>query len=1162
MAKDLKFVGLHAHSGFSIGDGFGKPQEHMEFAFGNGCDALALTDHGHMNGFPHQYLHGKSMKGEGRKFKAIYGFEGYFHPDLKQWQFDRQKAIEDKKFSEDKNTVILENEEESKKKWFDPVKRRHHLVVLAQNQVGLQNIFTIVSRAYNEGMYRYPRFDFNMLKEHGEGIIISTACLGGPFCYEIFLHQEESYEQIQAHLKNLLDRFRDVIPPENFYLEVQFNRIPEQALVNYHIMELARSTGTPLVATADSHYPSPEKWKAREIYKRLAWQSFRDYKPGDLPEERKDLSCELYPKNGNQMWEEYLLMKGLFPDKYKHIQCDNEIRIAIENSWHIAHDVIGDVHPDTSTKIYSFTDRHSTSFQKLKKCCLDEMTRRGLADQQCYIDRLVIELEVIKDREFSDYFLCYKRAMDAIKNEMLCGPGRGSGAGSLVNYLLNITEIDPVKHNLLFERFISRFRKGYPDIDSDVADKERAVAILRREFGYDNVITISNYNTLQLKSLMKDISRFFGIDFAEINRITQLTEKEVKNAVLTKGMDKNTFFLTYDLAEQNSQTFQEFIKKYPEVAEHVKNLFQQIRAISRHAGGVLIYDKLTKHMPVIKIRGECQSPWTEGLHYKHLPELGFIKFDILALETLRIVENAIKLILKSQGKKDVKFADVREYYETYLHPDIINTLDQKVYKNVYKDGKFPAIFQFTQDGAQRFVQNFLPENIIDIAAATSIYRPGPLAANVDKMYLNRKSGKEEFTYEHPAIEKVLGNTYGFLVFQEQMMSLAHELAGMDLNDCDRLRKAIVKKSIGTMDKIAKERSLLHKQFVEGAVSNGLDRDSAEKWWKDMEFFSGYAFNLSHALSYAFDSFMCAWLFTYFEKEWLCAYMETYSQKNDVKCANALSEVKSLGYKIKMPDINYAGHTWTIVNDDTLMSSLSTVKFVGEAAIDELIEMRPITSLVDLLWEKDLDHKWGWAFRPRKLNKRCIDSLIKIKAFDSLDIIGDEKPFKNYAHLRAVLVEHWDKFKKKKGPMLLPELIKEYQDIPAWTRDEQIEFLESLFGSVNIEMILSDELEDKLNKLNVFSISNWDPELDVVWFIIKDIKVRKTKRGKPFAKLKVMGAKHDVHWITYWGYHPEYDRNKLVRNSVFAGRLKYEEQWGYSTHWGRQIQRVDDIVASA
>jgi len=670
-----KFVGLHGHSGFSTYDGLGYPKEHMDFAIENGMDAWALTDHGHMNSYAHAQFHQWDLDKKGKGFKYIPGVEFYLHPDLKQWSIDFAAAQAKKSKTagsdDESEGVIVENESESKQtKWYDPVRRRHHLVVIPKSHRGLQNLFTLVSRSYSEGFYKYPRIDYRMLKEHGEDLIVSTACLAGPMSYEIMRqHQltkwedlrpgidtKQSFEAIQNELQNIVDKIVDAVGFENFSLELQFNKLAAQHLVNQHLIKLAKTTGVKLIATADSHYPRPHMWKDRELYKKLGWMGSDKFEVGMLPQSTDELECELYPKNAEQMWHAYKDSVHHLSEKHPDVSWkfydDDVVADAIERTYDIAHEQVGDVRPDTKVKLPSFVvEEGKSDFQTLVTAVKSGMERRGLSDKPQYIERAKEELDVIRKKDFARYFLTMKSIMDTANENMLCGIGRGSGAGSLVNYALGITGVDPIKYDLLFARFISMGREEYPDVDSDVADNDTLKHLLRQKFGDANVLPISNYNTLQLKSLLKDVSKFYGIPFDEVNLVTKGLEQEVMKATMKKGDDKNVFVLTYDAAYEYAPRFRDFIDKHPHVGEHIKVLFKQNKSIGRHAGGVIIAEDIQRQMPVIKVRGESQTPWTEGLNFRHLQELGWIKFDLLGLKTLRIIDRAIRLIIKRQWEE-------------------------------------------------------------------------------------------------------------------------------------------------------------------------------------------------------------------------------------------------------------------------------------------------------------------------------------------------------------------------------------------------------------------------------------------------------------------------------------------------------------------------------
>ena len=871
-----QFVGLHAHSAFSIFDGLGMPQEHIDFVLENGMDAWALTDHGNMSGFCHAHTKAKELKKAGRQFKFIPGVEAYYHPDLDQWRRDhaaakeaREAAKAEKKLrsnaSDDEDSGVTENESETKdtSKWFDPVRRRHHMVLLPTSQRGLENLFSMVSRSFKEGFFRFPRIDRKMLKEHGEDVLVTSACIGGPFAYDVMhelrdvqgpqltaaaLDDPARMEAVIARMGNTHDQLCDAVGPEHVFLELQFNSLPQQHLVNRALIEYARRKGLTkqLTVAADSHYCRPEFWAEREIYKMLGRLNYDQIDASLLPRSKEQLKCELYPKNAEQMWSAYANGSGW--DFYDSIL----VKEAIERTWDIAHGLIGDVEPDVSIKLPSSVVRQGmTSMQMLVEMCKDGMVRLGLHLKPRYVERLKYELSVLKQiarekgKDFSLYFVTQRVITEIAEKSQLIGCGRGSAAGSLINYVLGITAVDPLRYGLIFERFLNPARAEMPDIDSDFEDCDRLVNDLRERFGVASVLPITNYNTLQLKSLLKDLGRLYGVPFEDVNALTGPLEAEVKPHVIDGGENKSLFQLKHDDCMRHSSRYRAFMDEHPDIERSIRVLYKQNKSLGCHASGVIIAEGIDSKMPVIVTRNGPQAPWVEGLHYKHLGDYGFVKFDLLGLDTLRIIRRAIELVLSRQnnGRKPT-WPEVKAWYDERLHPDKIDFNDQRVYEHVYHAGRWAGIFQFTSPGAQRFIKKFVPRNIDDIAVATAIYRPGPLAGHYDEIYLKAKADPESVVYDHPAIKEVLGYTYGTLVFQEQLMALANKLAGMSLPDCDRLRKAIVKRSVSGNAKNKGEIVLLEEMFIEGAVNNGLAREKAQALFENMAAFAGYAFNAS------------------------------------------------------------------------------------------------------------------------------------------------------------------------------------------------------------------------------------------------------------------------------------------------------------------------------
>jgi DNA polymerase III alpha subunit len=455
MTVPNRFVGLHAHSGFSTYDGLSLPQKHIDFVLSNGMNAWALTDHGHANGHAHAFGKAVELVGKGIDFKFIPGVEFYFHPDLKQWRRDIDAAREKRRTGGDVITgdddaqSTVENEEETKQtKWFDPVKRRHHLVVLAKSKRGLENLYTLVTRGYDEGLYRFPRIDFEMLKTHSEGLVVSTACIGGPIAYEVMkqysdvswddmlpnVGTRETFDDTQRQLDEVIGRFVECVGRENFFLELQFNRLGVQHLVNQHIIAASRRSDIKLIATADSHYPGPTLWKDRELYKKLGWLNYDKYEPGMLPTSTDELKAELYPKNAQQMWDAYKDSVTHFSDCVSDwsFYNDDEISAAIERSYDVAHDMCDAATPDSSHlfSMHVVPDKHDGTgkqdpFNALVTAVKEGLMWRGLADKSEYVARAREELEVIKEKHFELYFLTMARVMKIAADNMTVGPGRG-----------------------------------------------------------------------------------------------------------------------------------------------------------------------------------------------------------------------------------------------------------------------------------------------------------------------------------------------------------------------------------------------------------------------------------------------------------------------------------------------------------------------------------------------------------------------------------------------------------------------------------------------------------------------------------------------------------------------------------------------------------------
>ena len=1125
--SSIPFVGLHSHSVYSIFDGMGYPSEHIDFAWENGCDALALTDHGNMSGLPHQVLHAKKMNEEGKNFKPIFGIEAYFIDDLDKWKVEKEEHLANQKKKKKKEATgpVIEDEQASKRSAKHVLNRRAHLVLLAQNQTGLNNLFSLVSKSYEgENFYRFPRVDYKMLREHSEGIIVSSACLGGPLSKCFWNNREESPEAVHNSMVKTINEFKDIFG-DKFYCELQWNRIPEQHEVNQHIIKAAAETNTELVSTADAHYPRPEMFKDRELYKQLGWlgKAKPDYAESTLPEKREDLMYELYPKNGDQMWEAYKSSSEELGIEYD----DALVRKSLENTYHIAHERIESFYPDTTVRLPDFVvPEGSTATDELTRLCIAGLTDLGLSKKKDYVERLKEEIKVIDDRGFSKYFLTMKAVSDEATKTQLVGAGRGSAAGSLVAYVLGITGIDPLKYGLLFSRFLRKDATDYPDIDYDVADPMALKEELMEKWGRDTVVPISNYNTLQLRSLIKDIAKFYGIDFSEVNRVTSVMVLEATPLAKARhGITAGVYNPTFEELMEFSDSLKKFLRKYPHVETHVKTLTGQLRSISRHAGGVVIADNLDKHMPLINSGGVIQTPWSEGMNVRHLEPLGFIKFDILGLASLRMLEGAIRHILvRHHGIEDPTFDQIKEWYDANLHPEKMNLDDQAVYENIFHKGRWAGVFQFTEKGAQGFCQRAKPRSIIDISAITSIYRPGPLSANVHNSYVKAKKNPQDIKYLHPLVKEVTKETYGYLIFQEQIALLAHKLGkDLSLDEGNMLRKLLTKK--GTAGKTYEKKQKIRKKFIEGCVEKGIKEQAAEKLWQTFEYFSGYGFNKSHAVSYSILSYQCAYLLNYFPVEWAAAFLD---KEPEGRKERAINIVRSIGLGVEYPDINRSGKVWEIAEDGkSLIQPLTSIKGLGDKAVEQILQHRPFNTIEEFLFNEDIVYS--------KLNKKGIDVLCRTQALNSL---MDER-FTGLKHFWSAVAVDRPKNKKK-----FLENVELYEPEGDFTKEEKIAYLVDLAGIFPFHLVMSQRVESQLEEYCIPPLGEFDPDLGAAWFIPREVIKKKTRKGKDFYIIRAIDNTSKTSVIKVWGVDPRLDI--VYTNRPYMAKLSYSEQWGFST----------------
>lgn len=676
---------------------------------------------------------------------------------------------------------------------------------------------------------------------------------------------------------------------------------------------------------------------------------------------------------------------------------------------------------------------------------------------------------------------------------------------------------------------------SYPDIDSDSSDRDEATKIIKNYFGEENVIAVSNYSQLQIASLIKDLSKIYDIPFEEVNAYTHKMRNEaLEEAKKRPGFDAGVWQFTIEEAEENSPSFREFMKKmeiYPEFSKALQVLFKQIRSRSRHAGGVCITDEATSNMPVVRAKGGVlQTPWPEGLNARHLEEFGFLKFDILGLGTLRIIENTIKRILKKQGTKNPSFDMVKAWFNEHLHPDNNKFDDQHVYEHVFWNKNFAGIFQFVDPKVQQYVSQVKPTSIDDLSAVTSIFRPGPLALGSDKDYLSRKLSGQTY-YSHPLLKEVLKDTYGTIIYQEHLQLIYHKMAGVPLDKTDDVRKAFTKKDISNKEKAEEERKRLRNEFVQKCKEvNDVPEGVSSKIFDDLDKCAAYLFNRSHSVSYVICAYQCAYLLTYYPDEWITSYIDYCATEKgkiaggDDPKAVALREAEALGYVIGKPDINLSQNEYSIASvagKKTLTPSFSSLKYVGVSVQKEINDYRPYKTLEDLLWTENSLHS---VWRHSKFNKRALGTLIKMNSFESLGLVGENKTFKNYKQMYEVLVERGDQLKKaisrkknRNHKELLTQFIQEVQSMPDWTVEEKIKFQLELAGSIDKRLILTPDVETFLVENNVEPLENWESEYPSYWAILRSVAKAKTKSGKTYLKLKLMGSNGTEFPCNVWNF---------------------------------------------
>ena len=950
----MSFAHLHVHTEFSLLDGSNKIKEYVSRVKELGMDSAAITDHGVMYGVIDFYREAKKQG-----INPILGCEVYVAPNSR---FDREITGGDDRY--------------------------YHLVLLAENEEGYANLTKIVSKGFVEGYYYKPRVDKELLRKYHKGIIALSACLAGEVAR--FL-TKGLYEEAK---KTALE-YQEIFGEGNFFLELQDHGIPEQGLVNQQLFKMSEETGIELVATNDIHYTYAEDAKPHDIL--LCIQTGK--KLSDENRMRYD-GGQYYVKSEEEMLR-------LFP--YAKQALENTQKIADRCHVEIEFGV-------TKLPKYDVPDGY-TSWEYLQKLCYEGLEKRYGDPSEELKERLSYELETIHQMGYVDYFLIVWDFIKYAKDHGISvGPGRGSAAGSIVSYCLEITTIDPIRYQLLFERFLNPERVSMPDIDVDFCYERRQEVIdyVTRKYGKDCVAQIVTFGTLAARGVIRDVGRVMDLPYAYVDSISKMIPQEL-GITIDKALKMNP-----DL------------KKLYDTDETVTNLIDMAKRLeglprhcSMHAAGVVICQKpVDEYVPLSRA---ADGTITTQFIMTTLEELGLLKMDFLGLRTLTVIQNAVLLARRKQPELNINQIDYN---------------DQKVLDYI-GTGKTDGVFQLESAGMKGFMKELKPHNLEDVIAGISLYRPGPM--DFIPQYIRGKNDSSSITYDCPQLEPILAPTYGCIVYQEQVMQIVRDLAGYSLGRSDLLRRAMSKKKAAVMEK---ERKIFiygdEETGVPGCIKNGIDEQTANKIYDEMIDFAKYAFNKSHAAAYAVVSYQTAWLKYYFPVEYMAALMTSVID-NPSKVSEYIYACRQMNIKILPPDINKGEANFSVDGGD-IRYGLAAIKSIGRPVIKAIVEDREELGLF-----QNLEDFITRLSAKNILNKRTIENLIKAGALDTLG--GTRKQFMS---IYVQIVDHVTQEKKNSmvGQMTLFDLVSEDQkeefqirmpDVGEYSKETLLAFEKEVLG---------------------------------------------------------------------------------------------------------------------
>ena len=972
------FVHLHVHSHYSLMDGLNTPHELLEAAKKQGQTSLSITDHGSLAAHRDMQIAAKELG-----VKPILGLEAYISATDR---FDKRAVSK-----REDNTSLY-----------------NHIILLAKNDLGLKNLQKLSQIAWTEGYYHKPRIDMEALFEYGDGIIVLSGCMNGLISKAI----EKNDIQLAKDLtKKFKERFGN-----DFYIEVQAHNPTE---LNSALFDLADELGVKPVATGDCHFAKKEERDLEELLLILSTKPTQnkeaDYSSGRSRSNTLDRFDHLYPNRPIS-----------FADINVYIQSYSEIKMDFEKAGITREDIYqSSVEIADKVEVYDFHENldllpvpKKNAIKTLQEMCEKSLTEKGLGEDEKYIIRTKEELQVIKDKNFASYFLVVSDMVNwAKQNEILVGPGRGSAAGSLVCYLLGITDVDPIKFDLLFFRFINPERNDFPDIDTDFMDRRRGEVkeYLRKKFKH--VASITTFQYFKDKGVIRDVARAFLIPLGEVNKALKAVE-------------------TFEEYESSPST-QEFRQKYPEVTKYASMLRGKIRGNGMHAAGVVVAkDDISKYVPIETRKDPNESVSGRipvvALDMDQTADLGLIKLDVLGLKTLSVIDDALRNIEKNRKKKiDLKSLELN---------------DSKVFE-MLSNGFTKGVFQAEATPYTNLLMKMGVSTFEDLAASNALVRPGAMNT-VGGSYIRRKKGEEMITYAHPIMHEFTERTYGVIIYQEQVMQACVHLGGMSWADADKVRKIIGKK------KDAKEFDIYKDQFILGA-SQHITPEDAQKLWHDFEAHAGYSFNRSHAIAYSMLSYYTAWLKCYYPLEFMFAVLK--NEKDKDARTDYLLEAKRLGIKVLLPHVNESNLDFTI-QGNSIRFGLSNIKYISDNIGSKITALRPFASYSDFT-EKAMIKGSG-------INSRAIDSLnmIGAAAFNDNKRKGNENenlyeylgiPKFDTGKLSPAIKAQVNPLEDflEEGCFVLLAMVKSIKKGPTWSRIELVDDTGSvgIFHDVNTQI---------------------------------------------------------------------------------------------------------------